>query len=148
MTLIHCQEAIEANQFYQPERKLQRGDVKAMLESADHVVEGSMRLGGQEHLYMETMSCIAIPKGEHREMEILASSQGLSTIQKTVSTALGVPANRIVVKVKQVGKCECRFLILPYLIGGGFGGKEIRSVAPYTAVAVAANKLVFNQVIN
>ena len=106
MTLIHCQEAIEANQFYQPERKLQRGDVKAMLESADHVIKGSMRLGGQEHLYMETMSCIAIPKGEHREMEILASSQSLSTIQKTVSTALGVPANRIIVKVKRVGKCK------------------------------------------
>ena len=33
-------------------------------------------------------------------------------------------------------------VILPYLIGGGFGGKELRSVAPYTAVAVAANKLI------
>ena len=146
MTLIHCQEAIEANQFYQPERKLQRGDVKAMLESADHVIKGSMRLGGQEHLYMETMSCIAIPKGEHREMEILASSQSLNCLQETVSAALGVPANRIVVKVKRVGKCEHRFLSdiivhVPY-IGGGFGGKETRSIAPYTAVAVAANKLV------
>lgn len=30
------------------------------------------------------------------------------------------------------------------ILGGGFGGKELRSTAPYTAVAVAANKLIVN----
>ena len=116
----------------------------ATLESVEHVIKGSMRLGGQEHLYMETMSCIAIPRREHGEMEIIASSQYLSGIQNTVSTALGVPANRIVVKLKRVGKCEHRHVsdIMVYALGGAFGGKELKTVAPYTAVAVAANKLI------
>ncbi len=43
------------------------------------------------------------------------------------AVALGIPANRVVCKVKRMG--------------GGFGGKETRSVNLSTAVAVAAAKL-------
>jgi xanthine dehydrogenase molybdopterin-binding subunit B len=38
-------------------------------------------------------------------MEILASTQGLTDSQKQAASALGVPANRILVKVKRIGMC-------------------------------------------
>jgi len=48
--------------------------------------------------------------------------------QALVAKALGVPANRVVVRVKRMG--------------GGFGGKETRTTLLSTVVAVAANKYV------
>lgn len=48
--------------------------------------------------------------------------------QSLVAKALGVPANRVVVRVKRMG--------------GGFGGKESRTTVLSTVVAVAANKYV------
>lgn len=46
--------------------------------------------------------------------------------QCLVAKVLGVPVNRVVVRVKRMG--------------GGFGGKESRSTTLSTVVAVAANK--------
>lgn len=51
-----------------------------------------------------------------------------SLSQSLVAKALGVPANRVVVRVKRMG--------------GGFGGKESRTTVLSTVVAVAANKYV------
>lgn len=48
--------------------------------------------------------------------------------QSLVAKALGVPANRVVVRVRRMG--------------GGFGGKESRTTVLSTVVAVAANKYV------
>lgn len=55
-------------------------------------------------------------------------SMHLSLCQSLVAKALGVPANRVVVRVKRMG--------------GGFGGKESRTTVLSTVVAVAANKYV------
>ena len=83
-------------------------------------------MGGQNHFPLETKGCLAIPKGENNEMEIISSTQGPDVTQTSVARALNVPYNRIVCKVKR--------------IGGGFGGKETRTTYLSTAVAVAANK--------
>lgn len=48
--------------------------------------------------------------------------------QFLVAKALGVPANRVVVRVKR--------------LGGGFGGKESRATLLSTVVAVAADKYI------
>ena len=77
--------------------------MEVAFASAQHVIEGTSRVGGQDHFYLETQACIAIPKGEDGEMEILASTQGLTDNQKQAASALGVPANRILVKVKRIG---------------------------------------------
>lgn len=50
----------------------------------------------------------------------------LKSSQALVAKALGVPANRVVCRVKRMG--------------GGFGGKESRSTILSTVVAVAAQK--------
>ncbi|KAM9328515.1 xanthine dehydrogenase/oxidase-like [Pholidichthys leucotaenia] len=125
--IITIQEAIAAQSFYQPVTTLQRGDLEAGFKQADHVLEGEIHMGGQEHFYLETNATVAIPKGEDGEMELYVSTQNTTKTQYLVSKALGVPSNRILVRVKRMG--------------GGFGGKESRTMMLSTVVAVAANKL-------
>ncbi|XP_024116820.2 xanthine dehydrogenase/oxidase-like [Oryzias melastigma] len=96
------------------------------FKQADRVVEGEMHIGGQEHFYLETHVTLAVPK-EDGEMELFVSSQSPNDSQSHVAKVLGVPANRVLVRVKR--------------LGGGFGGKESRSTVLSTVVAVAANKL-------
>uniref|UniRef100_A0A8C8A1D0 xanthine dehydrogenase n=1 Tax=Oryzias sinensis TaxID=183150 RepID=A0A8C8A1D0_9TELE len=85
-----------------------------------------MHIGGQEHFYLETHVTLAVPK-EDGEMELFVSTQSPNDTQSHVAKVLGVPANRVVVRVKR--------------LGGGFGGKESRSTVLSTVAAVAANRL-------
>ena len=55
--------------------------MSAALATADHVLEGGIHIGGQEHFYLETQACLVVPKGENGEMEIFSSAQFLSGIQ-------------------------------------------------------------------
>jgi xanthine dehydrogenase/oxidase len=125
--IISIEQAIEAESFYMRDRTIQRGDLEAGFAASDHVIEGESRMGGQEHFYLETQGSIAVPKGEDGEMEVFASTQNPTETQVLVASALGVPENRIVCRVKRMG--------------GGFGGKETRSAYVSTAAAVAANAL-------
>ena len=54
---------------------LSREDVGTALGHADHVLEGEVRIGGQEHFYLETHVSLAIPRGEDGEMEVYCSTQ-------------------------------------------------------------------------
>ncbi|XP_028634835.1 xanthine dehydrogenase/oxidase [Grammomys surdaster] len=102
------------------------------LGGADHeggsfiASPGELYIGGQEHFYLETNCTIAVPKGEAGEMELFVGTQNTMKTQSFVAKMLGVPDNRIVVRVKRMG--------------GGFGGKETRSTVVSTAVALAAYK--------
>ncbi|XP_073318733.1 xanthine dehydrogenase/oxidase isoform X2 [Pagrus major] len=126
--VVTIQEAIAAQSFYQPIRTIQKGDLEAGFKQADHILEGEMHIGGQEHFYLETNVTLAVPRGEDGEMELFVSTQSASKTQSLVAKALGIPANRVVVRVKRMG--------------GGFGGKESRTTILSTVVAVAANKYV------
>uniref|UniRef100_A0AAX7VVT5 Xanthine dehydrogenase n=1 Tax=Astatotilapia calliptera TaxID=8154 RepID=A0AAX7VVT5_ASTCA len=125
--VITIQEAIATQSFYQPIRTIQKGDLELGFKHADHILEGEMHIGGQEHFYLETNVTLAVPRGEDGEMELFVSTQAPTHTQSLVAMALGVPANRVVVRVKRMG--------------GGFGGKESRTTLLSTVVAVAANKL-------
>uniref|UniRef100_A0A8C3L9W2 Xanthine dehydrogenase/oxidase n=1 Tax=Chrysolophus pictus TaxID=9089 RepID=A0A8C3L9W2_CHRPC len=121
--IVTIQEAIEKQSFIKPIKRIKKGDVKKGFEESDHVLE-EMYIGGQEHFYLETHCTLAVPKGEDGEMELFVSTQNL---MKTQVGSLGVPSNRIVVRVKRMG--------------GGFGGKETRNTILTTVVAVAAFKI-------
>lgn len=75
---------------------------------------------------METNATLAVPKLEDGEMEMFVSTQNPTETQHVIAEALNVPANRIVVKVKR--------------LGGGFGGKETRSILFTAPCALAAQK--------
>ncbi|CAB0037829.1 unnamed protein product [Trichogramma brassicae] len=125
--IISIEEAIEHNSFYDGSGKcISRGDVDGELASSDHVLEGEVHMGGQEHFYLETHCAYAIPR-EEDEIEMFCSTQHPSEIQKLVAHVLGVQINRICVRVKRMG--------------GGFGGKESRGQLVALPVALAAHKL-------
>uniref|UniRef100_A0A671NEV5 Aldehyde oxidase 5 n=1 Tax=Sinocyclocheilus anshuiensis TaxID=1608454 RepID=A0A671NEV5_9TELE len=103
------EEAIEHQSFFDPKRKLERGNVEEGFEKADHILEGELYMGGQEHVYMETRGLIAIPKREAGELELYVASQHAAYTQEVVGITLGIDFNKITCHVKR--------------LGGGFGGK-------------------------
>lgn len=124
--IFTIEEAIEANSFFDHYHYINNGDVERAFAEADHVFTGVTRMGGQEHFYLETNACVAVPKPEDGEMEIFSSTQNPTETQAYVAQVTGVDANKVVSRVKR--------------LGGGFGGKETRSVQLAGICAVAAKK--------
>ncbi len=105
---------------------LERGDVAPALAAAPHRIGGRMRVGGQDHMYLEGQIAMALP-GEDDEVIVHASTQHPSEVQHMVAHALGVPANAVVVNVRRMG--------------GGFGGKETQMNLFCVLAAIAAKRL-------
>lgn len=80
---VFNQDAIKANSFFFPKKVFVDGDIDAGFREAEHVIEREMRVGGQEHYYMETQSCLALPQNEYKQMEVMSSTQFHSLTQVT-----------------------------------------------------------------
>nr|CAB3267784.1 xanthine dehydrogenase/oxidase-like [Phallusia mammillata] len=124
--IITIEDAMHHQSYFDISKNVVHGDAITAMATCDHVIEGEVRIGGQEHFYLETQACIAVPKGEDGEIEMFCSSQDPSMLQRTTATLLGVEANKVVSRVKRMG--------------GGFGGKETRFLVVSNPVAVAAHK--------
>jgi len=105
---------------------LKRGDVEGGLEKAPLRLKGEMRVGGQDHFYLEGHIAMAIP-GEDDDVTVWSSTQHPSEIQHMVSHALGISSNAVTVQVRRMG--------------GGFGGKETQGNQFAAIAAIAAKKL-------
>ncbi|APO75619.1 xanthine dehydrogenase molybdopterin binding subunit XdhB [Rhizobium etli 8C-3] len=105
---------------------LRRGDAKAEMDNAPHRLKGQMRIGGQEHFYLEGQIAMAIP-GEDDEVTVWSSTQHPSEIQHIVGHVLNIPSNAVTVNVRRMG--------------GGFGGKETQGNQFAALAAIAAKKL-------
>ncbi|XP_056157552.1 aldehyde oxidase 5 [Lampris incognitus] len=120
------QDAIKHKSFFEPKRKVERGDVDKAFGNVDHILEDEFQMGGQEHFYMETQGVIAVPKGENGEMDLFVATQHAALTQEVVALTLGIDTNKITCHVKR--------------LGGGFGGKVMK-IATFSAItAVAAHK--------
>uniref|UniRef100_A0A4W5RZB9 xanthine dehydrogenase n=1 Tax=Hucho hucho TaxID=62062 RepID=A0A4W5RZB9_9TELE len=117
------EEAIQHQSFFDPKRKLERGDMDKAFETVDQILEDEIYLGGQEHFYMETQGLIAVPKGENGELELFVASQHAAYTQEVVGITLGIDSNKITCHVRR--------------LGGAFGGKvmKIASLSAITATA-------------
>ncbi|KAL9024182.1 MAG: hypothetical protein Q9196_006704, partial [Gyalolechia fulgens] len=73
--IFTIEEAIARESYFQHYRYINKGNVDKAFEEADHVFTGTTRVGGQEHFYLETQACVAIPKPEDGEMEVWSSTQ-------------------------------------------------------------------------
>ncbi|KAF1349274.1 hypothetical protein EJ07DRAFT_140632 [Lizonia empirigonia] len=131
--ILTIDEAIAANSFFPHGKHLRKGlaiddKMEEAFAQSDRIFEGTTRMGGQEHFYLETNAALSIPSGEDGAVEVWSSTQNTMETQEFVSAVLGVPSNRINCRVKRMG--------------GGFGGKESRSVpfAVYTAIAARKEK--------
>lgn len=90
------------------------------------VISNAVETGSQLHFYMETQSCLAWQGGDST-LHLRPSTQSPTAVMGTVQSATTYPANRIEIKVPQVG--------------GAYGGKteQSRFVPAVTAVAALAS---------
>ncbi|CAI5732398.1 unnamed protein product [Peronospora destructor] len=117
------QEAIREKSFILPVHTIVSGKVEKGLAESDIVLEGEVYMGGQEQFYFETNVSLCTP--QEGGMKIISSTQAVTKAQVLVGRVLGINSNRITSSTKR--------------IGGGFGGKETRTVFVTCAAAVAAH---------
>ena len=136
--IVTIEDAIKANSFYEAARHgMERGDAEALNslstmpntigkpKAGDIVkVSGTFSSGAQEHFYLEPNGSLVIPSEADTNLTIYASTQATSKTQNFCASCTGTPASKVVVRMKRMG--------------GGFGGKETRSVFATCAAAVAA----------
>lgn len=104
---------------------LSRGDAASAIEAAPRQLTGTMRVGGQDHFYLEGHIALAVP-GEDMDVTVYSSTQHPSEVQHMVGHVLGVPTHAVTVEVRRMG--------------GGFGGKETQANLFAAIAAVAAKK--------
>lgn len=101
--IVTLEDAIEHKSYFPGYPKEHAsGDYQQAFKEADHVVEGKVRTGGQEHFYLEMQSVIAVPR-DVDELEIFASTQQPCDQQRRVAQFLGIPSNKVVCKTKRIG---------------------------------------------
>ena len=105
--------------------KLERGNIDAGFARSKNVLEGEMRIGGQDHFYLEGQISLAIP-GEDDEVVIHSSTQHPSETQHMIGQVLGVASHAVTVNVRRMG--------------GAFGGKETQANLFAAVAALAAKK--------
>jgi len=127
--VITLEEAIAQNLFHECPpyvNQISRGDTKAAFELCHHVINGEVRIGSQEHFYMETHSVRVVPAGEDGEIDVYSGEQWSTLIQEQLASVLNIMSNKITVHVKRMG--------------GAFGGKEFRTFLVTLPTAIAAQR--------
>mgnify|MGYP001216130682 CR=1 FL=1 len=104
---------------------LRRGDANAAITAAPRRLSGRMRIGGQEHFYLEGQVALAVP-GEEDEVTVWSSTQHPSEIQHMVAKVLGIASHAVTVEVRRMG--------------GAFGGKETQGNLFACICALVAKK--------
>ncbi len=94
-------EAYEKDQLIQPPRTFENGDVDSIWDKCDLVIEDTVEIGGQEHLYLETQASYAIPK-EGGKFIVHSSTQSPTLIQKIIARVLGLS---MIIKVNFITRC-------------------------------------------
>ena len=100
--------------------KIQRGEnIDAVLKSSAYVVNATYQTQRVEHGFLETEAAIALPL-ENKGIELRVQSQGVYEDQGQIARILGIPIDRVKVKLVPTG--------------GAFGGKEDLTVQGHAAV--------------
>ena len=120
---VMIEDALARGKTVLPDYAFGRGDAAAAIAAAPHRLEGSFRVGGQEHFYLEGQVALAVP-GEDGAMHVYSSTQHPTEVQHVVARVLGVPDAYV--------SCEIRRM------GGAFGGKESQATQWAALAALAA----------
>jgi xanthine dehydrogenase large subunit len=124
--ILSIEDAIAAGSFLTDGERLRRGDAEAALRVAPHRLDGELRIGGQEHFYLETNAALAY-RDHDGGLMVHSSTQHPSETQEIVARVLGLPKHAVVVQCLR--------------IGGAFGGKEVQANAWAAVAALAATKI-------
>jgi xanthine dehydrogenase/oxidase len=112
-TIFSIDDAIKHHSYFGDEISLKKGDVQKCFIDAEHILEDTFYIGGQEHFYMETNSFMVIPSNDDKEIALYVGTQSPTAVQELTASVLDRDVSQIICHVKRVG--------------GGFGGKESRS---------------------
>ncbi|HLL54536.1 MAG TPA: molybdopterin cofactor-binding domain-containing protein, partial [Myxococcaceae bacterium] len=127
--LLDIREAIAVGSFHQHPvvnpHVMQRGDVEGALAKAALVLTGEVENGGQDHFYLETHVCLALPE-EGGNLRLISSTQHPTEVQAKVAELLHRARHTVVVEVPRMG--------------GGFGGKETQGAHWAALAALGAVK--------
>jgi len=108
-----------------PPHTMAKGDAEAALATAPRRLDCEIRMGGQDHFYLEGQIAMALPT-EDGGFLVYSSTQHPSEIQHKVAEVLGLPSAAVTVEVRRMG--------------GGFGGKETQGNIVAVAAALLARK--------
>ncbi len=106
-----------------PDYQFRKGQPETALDTSNQRLSGAMRIGGQEHFYLEGQISMAVP-GEDGDMFLHCSTQHPSEVQHIVAKALGLIDAGVTVEVRRMG--------------GAFGGKESQANQWAALAALAA----------
>jgi xanthine dehydrogenase large subunit len=124
--ILTVKDALNAQSYVLPPVYVKRGDAAAALARAQHSLNGTLEVGGQEHFYLEGQVAYVMPL-EQNQWWVYSSTQHPGEVQHWVAHALGIDNHAVTV--------ECRRM------GGGFGGKETQAGHLAVWAAIAAHKL-------
>lgn len=123
--LVTVDDAIAANSRILPDYTFRKDDTGVALAASAHRVKGKLRIGGQEHFYLEGQVSLAIP-GEDGDIHVYASTQHPSELQHLLAHVLNLPHAAVTVELRRMG--------------GAFGGKETQA-AQWAAIAALAARI-------
>ncbi len=123
--IVTAKDAKGKGSFINAPRSFHLGDTTAAFQKCAYVFEGETFSNGQEHLYIEAQGAYAEPL-ENGNIRVTSSTQGPTSVQKTIANVLGVSMHKIEVDVTR--------------LGGGFGGKEDQAT-PWAVMAALAAQL-------
>lgn len=124
--VLSIDQALKKDLLYAPERRIEAGDVEQGFRESEFTLEGQMETGSQEHFYLETQACRAVP-GEDNEIILYAATQSTAEVQEVAARVLGLQSKDITIDVRR--------------LGGAFGGKERAATIWACLAALACHKL-------
>ncbi|RTL39701.1 MAG: xanthine dehydrogenase molybdopterin binding subunit [Candidatus Melainabacteria bacterium] len=123
--ILTIDEAKAQKAFIDKTYSIKRGDIATAFKNAEHIIEGTLITGGQDHFSLESQAAIVYP-GEHNQIVIHSSTQAPSEVQQVAARVLGLQQNQVVCITKRMG--------------GGFGGKETQATHPAVMAGLVALK--------
>ncbi len=117
--ILTIEDAVAQSSFHSGPLVIECGDATGAIAGSPHRLEGDLRIGGQEHFYLETQASLAW-LDETGGIALHCSTQHPTETQEIVARVLGIAKNQVTVGCLRMG--------------GAFGGKETQANA-YAAVA-------------
>jgi len=87
---IAIEDALASGARVLPDYEFRRGDVDGAVAATPHRLEGTFRIGGQEHFYLEGQASLAIP-GEAGEMTVHCSTRTRPRFSTSSRACSGFP---------------------------------------------------------
>ncbi len=123
--ILTIADAREAKSNLEDAQVMGNGDAKAAINTAPHQLSGHLRVGGQDHFYLETQAAQCVP-GEDNDLTLYSSTQHPSEVQHLIAHILGRSSHDITVQVRRMG--------------GAFGGKETQAALIAAMTALVSHK--------